>query len=62
MALNIYCTDVCVCVLICPARASVVFERTVNPEEPECSQGSLSVVDEALSSLTDSQFPSAPGH
>lgn len=40
----------------------MVFERTVNPEELERSQGSLSVVDEALSSLTDSQFPSAPGH
>lgn len=32
----------------------MVFERTVNSEEPECSQESLSVVDEALSSLTDS--------
>lgn len=47
---------------MCAAIAFVVFERIVNPEEPVCSQRILSVVDEALSSLTDKQFPSALGH
>lgn len=58
-----YYICVCVCVyLICPTIASMAFERIINPEEPACSQGILSVVDEALFKLTDRQFPPALGH